>query len=657
MSGASLATEKKSKKSGFFSRIFGGSKKDTVEMDEGSNSINEQLVRDPEYAEGARLKTTGVEEADDLFYLGQKFRETSKWGLSDDSASYDAVKSAITDFNASLHNQLDSEDSETNMYFYELSCNKLSDLIASCDEYINTHDPWTGAGKARKRLVRQIKSIAQIDLMNLSSNKVVFESMSPEEQAETKITGMLKISRTLHLKTDNFNALRDSKATGGMASDVMKVNVSGDNVGGVQEGEKATHYFKFEDEFDVSEESFKGKFVLNNLLKRFAGDITEEDEKLIRERMAEQTQKVVDASLNLDSLTEGGKNAMLAINKLLSGASNTYEIMKEIGSAGLGKKTNVSRRNVATSRMAELLGVGNLVAKSETVEITDKQGNSYTGNLMTSAKGSKAAMDISGENKAGENEKTLVDASKNGGYQLKTAVSGGFQRDLCNLQILDCICGQVDRHRGNFLVSQGEDGELTGLQGIDNDAAFGLDDDFSLKESRKNRTVINNETGLLHMPFIDDGIARRIEAIDGSAIEYILKDLLTKEEIKAAVVRFNKIKQAIKNTRKADPSRFLENENSWNDDTAQEMINQNWKSIEGDDIAGKEAKKLRKELSDLSADDFEEELKLRGLHKTQRLQKFDNKRTYFGEYLGDEMVPGFSKGIGPAPRVKRHNKK
>lgn len=656
MSGASLATEKKSKKSGFFSRVFGGSKKDTVEMDEGSNSINEQLVRNPEYAEGARLRTTGVEEADDLFYLGQKFSGTSKWGLSDDSASYDAVKSAITAFNASLHNQLDSEDSETNMYFYELSCDKLNELIASCDEYINTHDPWTGAGKARKRLVRQIKSIAQIDLMKLSSNRVVFESMSPEEQAETKITGMLKMSRTIHLKTDDFNALRGSKATGGMASDVMKVNVSGENARGVQEGEKATHYFKFEDEFDTSEEEFKGKVVINNLLKRFAGDITEEDEKIIRERMADQTGELNDSSLNLDSLSEGGKNAMLAINKLMSGAKNTYDILTEFGHAGSGKKINVSRRNVATSRMAELLGVGNLVAKSETVEITDKQGNSYTGNLMTSAKGGKAAKDISDENTAGEDSKTLAKANKSGGYQLKTAVSGGFQRDLCNLQILDCICGQVDRHRGNFLVTQGDDGELTGLQGIDNDAAFGLDDNFSLKESRKNRTVINNETGLLHMPFIDDGIARRIEAIDGSAIEYILKDLLTKEEIKAAVVRFNKIKQAIKNTRKADPSRFLENENSWNDDTAQEMINQNWESLKKENGSFDEILRLKKELGRAPT---EEDLKMRGLEKSQRLQSINNMRTYLGEYLGDEMVPGSldRKGAGSAPRVKRHVKK
>ncbi|CAN7502203.1 hypothetical protein [Acidovorax sp. LjRoot117] len=42
-----------------------------------------------------------------------------------------------------------------------------------------------------------------------------------------------------------------------------------------------------------------------------------------------------------------------------------------------------------------------------------------------------------------------------------------------DLQWLDALCGQVDRHGHNYIVQQGADGRVTGVIGIDNDIAFG----------------------------------------------------------------------------------------------------------------------------------------------------------------------------------------
>lgn len=42
-----------------------------------------------------------------------------------------------------------------------------------------------------------------------------------------------------------------------------------------------------------------------------------------------------------------------------------------------------------------------------------------------------------------------------------------------DLQWLDALCGQVDRHGHNYIVQQGPDGRVTGVIGIDNDIAFG----------------------------------------------------------------------------------------------------------------------------------------------------------------------------------------
>lgn len=386
-----------------------------------------------------------------------------------------------------------------------------------------------------------------------------FKSMNADQQSQVSFLSMLQNARAVHLHTDDFEQLRNSKATGGMASDVMKLNVSGDSVRGLQEGERATHYFNFADEYDTSEKEFSGRVVVDNILKRFPYHFTQNEKEIIRERAKEMTQKGDEKKLNIEGLSQEGVQVLFAINKLMSGASVTYNsVLSELKLTGTGKKVNVSCRNVATSRVAELLGVGNLVAKSESVVITDNYGNSFTGNLMQSAKGGKSAAADAAESKIGEGSNEMSKGSKNGGYQIKTAVSGGFQRDLCNLQILDCVCGQIDRHRGNYLVTQNDDGEMTGLQGIDNDAAFGLNEDNLMADSeRSTRSVVNKETGLMQLPFVDADLASRIESIDASALEYILKDLLSAEEIKATVIRFNKIKQAIKNTKKTDPDRFL----------------------------------------------------------------------------------------------------
>src|SRR5262245_55601962 len=49
-----------------------------------------------------------------------------------------------------------------------------------------------------------------------------------------------------------------------------------------------------------------------------------------------------------------------------------------------------------------------------------------------------------------------------------------LQQSLNKLQILDAICGQMDRHQGNWFVqTDTQTGKVTGVKGIDLDMAFG----------------------------------------------------------------------------------------------------------------------------------------------------------------------------------------
>ena len=57
-------------------------------------------------------------------------------------------------------------------------------------------------------------------------------------------------------------------------------------------------------------------------------------------------------------------------------------------------------------------------------------------------------------------------------------VTSSFLRDVTNLQVLDVLCGQLDRHGGNMMYKV-ENGNITGVQGSDNDAAFGTNVDVA----------------------------------------------------------------------------------------------------------------------------------------------------------------------------------
>lgn len=132
--------------------------------------------------------------------------------------------------------------------------------------------------------------------------------------------------------------------------------------------------------------------------------------------------------------------------------TNFEDLYENLGFLNEGGVVNMSRRNVATSRMASLLGLEELIAKSQTVDITDEAtGRLIRGNLMDQAEGIEYA--------------NVWEDLING------RVTSSFLRDVTNLQVLDVLCGQLDRHGGNMMYKV-ENGNITGVQGIDNDAAF-----------------------------------------------------------------------------------------------------------------------------------------------------------------------------------------
>ncbi len=200
----------------------------------------------------------------------------------------------------------------------------------------------------------------------------------------------------------------------------------------------------------------------------------------------------------------------------------------------------IDNRNAAMSAVADLLGMPNIVARSKPMRIIDKNGNVIEGTFMEAAKGI-------------DSENLPPSAASINENALKNTNGNGF-RDIANLQVLDFLCGNYDRHGGNIFYQFDKNGKLCGVQGIDNDGAFGVIGEKQLvrKEGKVGKTDTNYMymTNLENMKAIPEETAKRIEALDASTLKYALRGYgLSEAELKAAGFRLSCMKKAIQASR------------------------------------------------------------------------------------------------------------
>lgn len=131
----------------------------------------------------------------------------------------------------------------------------------------------------------------------------------------------------------------------------------------------------------------------------------------------------------------------------------------------------LASRNVASSRLADILGEPSLVARSVSVRVKDGKSEK-TGVLMEEAKG----FDF--------NDGKKVDGMSD---FTQASLSPEACRQISCLHIMDFVAGQVDRNLGNMFYQMEKDPKtgksvITGVQGIDNDLAFGT---LSIEDIRR----------------------------------------------------------------------------------------------------------------------------------------------------------------------------
>ncbi|MCR5625384.1 MAG: hypothetical protein K6G11_09150, partial [Lachnospiraceae bacterium] len=191
------------------------------------------------------------------------------------------------------------------------------------------------------------------------------------------------------------------------------------------------------------------------------------------------------------------------------------------------------KRNSAMSTVAELIGCGNLLAKSKNMHVVigDK---TYKGTFMETAAGQDSATFNTSNDILKYNRKMVYN-------------SPSLIKDLANMQILDYICGNPDRHGANFtykfdnVMENGQQvRKLVGIQGIDNDLSFGL------AHKGKDEISLGNVFPFKNFMIIPEDTAKNILNLKPEVLTSMLMGYdLSHREIKHALNRLNDVKEAI----------------------------------------------------------------------------------------------------------------
>ena len=266
------------------------------------------------------------------------------------------------------------------------------------------------------------------------------------------------------------------------------------------------------DPMEVSEEQLIG-FLYNEIMND--GGVNETLKKIGVDIM-HQPEEVADV------LKEGMKRG---VKEKLSDTVNARDL-------GLKEGDRVDHRNSAMSAMAGLIGMNDRCARSVNMKYLDEDGNEVEGTFMEFADG----LDLMG--KGGDKLFTHVCDDPFG-------VPCKVNRSLADLQILDYLSGNVDRHGGNMTYKVDEKGRITDIVAFDNDTSFGV------QPIDKDKGTFRLG-GVNQLKVISGSMARKIANISPEMLKFTLRGRgLSEEEIEASCQRLSDLKKAIANGKQA----------------------------------------------------------------------------------------------------------
>ena len=424
----------------------------------------------------------------------------------------------------------------------------LKQGIDAVNAYLKKKGGSSTNGGVRKRLVEKAKQLLEADLSKLRTGLEHFDA--PGMTVPKGFSwGVLVRSRVIRSDV-NLDSL---KQYGGAMSRLYEFTPKEDAYGG--------GLFKKDGlvQLDKASEIFlEGREQALRAL--------EADGYILPKEMKKQIMESKDA--HFSAVKDGGQllNVVKRYVSYFTGNKNQELLqaedlaMQEKQQPGGETGINLADRDVATYRLATLFGQNKLVARSEKVVLQGKDGEIH-GHMMdkvTGQTGAEVIADVIEKKVAAGKEATFREKD------IKERLTGGFIKDLNNLMLLDYICGQTDRHSGNYIVKTDENGKLTSLVGIDNNLSFPADGATEF-DSANLRDLVN-EKGELLISHIDAEFGATILAMRPELVRQSLCDLLTEDEINQTLYRLQKLQMAIKNEiDKGNTSLFLSKDSEWLD--------------------------------------------------------------------------------------------
>ncbi len=223
--------------------------------------------------------------------------------------------------------------------------------------------------------------------------------------------------------------------------------------------------------------------------------------------------------------------------------SSGYARITKKGSYLDTERPHFAMRNLAAQSLQSLLGL-DMVPK---MELATHQGK--VGLLMDEAKGKTAFP-------PGQNDGITKKLEQN--PQFANAVA----RELVNAELFDGLCGQQDRHPGNYLI----DPDTGKVSLIDNDQSFYPGHTSVAKSTTKTSegTWFSPWPGLPAL--IDQQAFDKLQGIKEQDIREKLSSLLNQDEIESTVKRLDELKQHALELKKEN--RVVDNWATWKSDTS-----------------------------------------------------------------------------------------
>lgn len=203
-----------------------------------------------------------------------------------------------------------------------------------------------------------------------------------------------------------------------------------------------------------------------------------------------------------------------------------------IGSGKIPDGSRLDNRNAAMSAMADMLGVPMLLARSRPMKLIMPDGKEVEGTFMAEANG----LDPKNLDERAEGiDRTAFEGKT---PEDRQTVGMGLKA-LADLQVVDYLCGNVDRNYGNMLY-QFSNKIFCGTQAIDNDCALGLTRPKA-DQTEKEMASLNN------MKVISQTMYDAVKGMTPDTLRFCLHGFgLSEQELDAAAYRLEELKQKLR---------------------------------------------------------------------------------------------------------------